>query len=673
MTEQEEFEFRLRLEQEQGAPQIAAPAAPQAATQPERSLSDRAGDLWDMSTRALKTSLIDPALNLQAGVMRGAGSLGSFYLAPYDIAKDAMAGKGLSLESNMKRREGIDGGLEALGADTDSATYGAGKLVGEIAGTAGVGPMLAGGAKVAGASPAIVSGLQSGGLNVAGRTGLGGLLTRAGTGAATGALAAGMVNPEDADVGAMVGGALPVLAKGGAAVGKAATSGVKSLVEPLYQRGQEKIVGRALREFAGDQVDDAIRNLQQSRELVPGSLPTVGEASGVPSLAALQRASVNVSPEAANAMEARAVANNQARVDVLERLSGSKGAREAAETARDEAAAAAYGAARAQDEARRMAAAQALQEERKQIAEEASKWTGLGSLANAPKPSAPSASAITPSKELLELAKRPTMKRIIVGAKRLAKDKGEQIGNPLESIDGLHYIKLAVDDALSGTPANALARNQKAAVMDIKDRLIAEMDKVSPAYGEARRAFAEASKPINQMDIVEELKGSIAPLTGKLRAAQYASKLSDDTAARATGFKGATLKNTLSPEQLAQLTAIRDDLARADFAANAGRAAGTNTVQNLSYGYMLNQFGVPNFLRNMPAGQVVGGLLGRGADAIYGKANKEIAGLLAETMLSPQEAARLMMIRDGANPALIEAARKGLLGTSKAAPVMAAD
>lgn len=619
MTEQEEFEFRLRLEQEQGAQQKVAPAAPQAAQSAPKT--------------TIGQDVLQGVGNLVAGGLRGAGSIGATILLPADMNNQKLRGEDFwSLKDNRERRAAIDEGLQIMGAEPDSWMYQGGKLAGEIAGTAGLGPMLAGAAKIAGASPAIISGLQYGGLNVAGRTGLGGLLTRAGTGAATGALAAGMVNPEDAGVGAVVGGALPVLAKGGAAVGKAATSGVKSLVEPLYQRGKEKIVGRALREFAGDQVDDAIRNLQQSRELVPGSLPTVGEASGVPSLAALQRASVNVSPEAANAMEARAVANNQARVDVLELLSGSKGAREAAESARSDAAAAAYGAARAQ----------------------------------APE-------VIAPSKELLELAERPTMKRIIAGAKRLAADKGEKIGNPLESIDGLHYIKLSVDDALSGTANSALARNQKAAVMDIKDRLIAEMDKVSPAYGEARRAFADASKPINQMDIVEELKGSIAPLTGKLRAAQYASKLSDDTAARATGFKGATLKNTFTPEQLAQLTAIRDDLARADFAANAGRAAGTNTVQNLSYGNILNQFGVPNYLRNMPAGQVVGGLLGRGADAIYGKANKEIAGLLAETMLSPQEAARLMMIREGANPALIEAARKGLLGTSKAAPVLVSD
>lgn len=202
--------------------QDSAPAPADGAPQPERSLSDRAGDLWDMSTRALKTSLIDPALNLQAGVIRGAGSIGATALAPVDVAKDAMAGKGLTLESNRERRAAMDSGLqELLGADPQSIPYQVGKLTGEIAGTAGGGSVLAGGAKAAGASPAIVSGLQSGGLNVAGRTGAGGLLTRAATGATTGALAAGMTNPEEAGAGAVIGGALPVVTQGLGRAGQA--------------------------------------------------------------------------------------------------------------------------------------------------------------------------------------------------------------------------------------------------------------------------------------------------------------------------------------------------------------------------------------------------------------------------------------------------------------------
>jgi hypothetical protein len=175
--------------------------------------------VWDEPEPAAKP---DPSMlqtvgqgagNLLAGAVRGAGSIGSTILAPYDMAKDALAGKGLSLESNRERRAGIDAGLQLMGADPDSILYKGGKIAGEIAGTAGVGPALAGGARAAGAAPSLVSSLSTGGLNVAGKTGLAGLATRAAGGAATGALAAGMVNPEDAALGAAVGGALPVGAK----------------------------------------------------------------------------------------------------------------------------------------------------------------------------------------------------------------------------------------------------------------------------------------------------------------------------------------------------------------------------------------------------------------------------------------------------------------------------
>src|SRR6478752_8941342 len=64
-----------------------------------------------------KTSMLrdiaQGAQNVGSGLVRGAGSIGSTILAPYDIAKDLAAGKGLSLESNRQRRADIDYGLEA--------------------------------------------------------------------------------------------------------------------------------------------------------------------------------------------------------------------------------------------------------------------------------------------------------------------------------------------------------------------------------------------------------------------------------------------------------------------------------------------------------------------------------------------------------------------------------
>lgn len=171
------------------------------------------------------------AANIGAGALRGAGSIGATLLAPYDMAKDAIAGKGLSLESNRERRAGIDSGLQELGADPSSFEYKLGKLGGEIAGTAGAGPLIASGAKavpfVNTAAAPLISSIESGGLAVNGMQGLSGLAMRGLGGAITGGASAGLVNPEDAGFGAAVGSALPVGVKVLGTLGQAIGSQLK--------------------------------------------------------------------------------------------------------------------------------------------------------------------------------------------------------------------------------------------------------------------------------------------------------------------------------------------------------------------------------------------------------------------------------------------------------------
>lgn len=193
--------------------------------------------------------------NLVAGAVRGAGSIGATLLAPYDMSKDALAGKGLSLQSNRERRAGMDGGLEALGAQPDSLMYQGGKLAGEIAGTAGAGGVLANGARAIGATRAmsglepivngVARGLETGGFRVGELAGTGlGTATRIGTGAATGGAAAGLVNPSDTGTGVLIGGGLPgatqLAGKAGNAVRKAVVGGGASPeVAQLAQRAKE--------------------------------------------------------------------------------------------------------------------------------------------------------------------------------------------------------------------------------------------------------------------------------------------------------------------------------------------------------------------------------------------------------------------------------------------------
>jgi len=171
------------------------------------------------------------ALNLLAGGVRGAGSIGATLLAPIDMAKDAIDGKGLSLESNRKRRADMDATLKDLGAQDESLLYKGGKLAAEVAGSLPVGGLMgkaAGAVLPAGkAATAITEGLASGGFRVGGATGKAGLAARVGTGAASGAASAGLVNPDDALAGALVGGIAPPVIQGLGKGAEAVTAGLR--------------------------------------------------------------------------------------------------------------------------------------------------------------------------------------------------------------------------------------------------------------------------------------------------------------------------------------------------------------------------------------------------------------------------------------------------------------
>lgn len=209
--------------------------------------ADKAGDVEAATTLAAeirrmrpaeaepKGGIVQGAGNLAAGLVRGAGSIGATLLAPIDMAKDAIDGKGLSLESNRQRRADMDSALEGMGAQPDSWMYQGGKLAGEIAGTAGAGGVLAngvravtGGGKVA---TAVAEGLRTGGFRVGEMASTkAGAALRVGTGAVTGGVSAGMVNPEDAPTGAAIGGALPAAVRVAGKAGSAIKEGFSKIL-----------------------------------------------------------------------------------------------------------------------------------------------------------------------------------------------------------------------------------------------------------------------------------------------------------------------------------------------------------------------------------------------------------------------------------------------------------
>jgi hypothetical protein len=205
--------------------------------------------------------------NLTAGAVRGAGSIGATLV---DLARSRLGDPtSQSIPANLRPqvthglaaaprgaelRSAMDAGLTSAGADPTSLAYQGGKLGAEIAGTAGVGGMLGKGVQgmaqtraMSGLEPiveGVAKGLQTGGFRVGPLAGTGmGTAARVATGAATGGAAAGMVNPEDAGLGAAIGGALPgvtqLAGNAGAAIRRGMAPEVAPEVRQLAQRAQE--------------------------------------------------------------------------------------------------------------------------------------------------------------------------------------------------------------------------------------------------------------------------------------------------------------------------------------------------------------------------------------------------------------------------------------------------
>jgi hypothetical protein len=243
------------------------------------------GKPWEKfaTPEAPKGGFLQGVGNVAAGALRGAGSIGSTLLAPVDIIKDAIDGKGLSLESNRQRRKDIDAGLETLGAQPDSMGYQGGKILSEIAGTMGIPGIVAKGAQAIGAAPKVVSALNSGGFTLGtapatttlGKVGNAAL--RTGAGATVGAATAGYVNPDDAGTGAVIGAAVPGAVKVAGEVGKGIKKGVTNAlgastgtsaetVSAAYQAGKNKSADFVNHMRGNAEFDDVVTSAKQGLE-----------------------------------------------------------------------------------------------------------------------------------------------------------------------------------------------------------------------------------------------------------------------------------------------------------------------------------------------------------------------------------------------------------------------
>ncbi|OUM01675.1 hypothetical protein A8M77_15490 [Variovorax sp. JS1663] len=592
--------------------------------------------------------------DMAAGLVRGAGSIGATIARPFESA-----------DENAQRRAAMDATLADAGADTSSAAYGGGKLAAEIAGTSGVGSALAAPIRVAGrlapaAAPAanrLAAAVASGGMSV----GQGGgpvtnALLRVAGGAATGGASAGLVDPNSAGAGAAIGAVLPpaaqVVAAGGRAIG--------GIVRPFTAGGQERIVGDALRRFASD--PDAARGaLGAASEVVPGSAPTAVTAAGDDGLAALSRAMQNASPEYAANLSARQTAQNQARTAALEEVAGNTGKIDIAKQARDqltgpmrERVLAEAGAVPADDILRQIdrqianpnnagrLSQQALTEFRSRIAQ----FTQDGAI---------DARAL--------YAIRKDINDVLGG--RL---QGEA-GNMRYASGQLTGVKGIIDDAIDAASRRATAGGTEVSTVVRPGQVGLQTggvtgDAARPTWRGYLETYARESIPIKQMEQLDEILKSVQ--TGTVDA-QGGAILSAAKLNNVLKNRGADLAKELSSEQLDILRRVQADLNATQLANNAGRAVGSNTVQNLAQNQLLS--GVLG--ARLGGSTPVTSTLGRVLQLPYGTANRQIQEKLGQALLEPEMAARLLTDQ-GQNPLLRLAGEPALQLGYRAAPLLAA-
>lgn len=497
--------------------------------------------------------------------------------------------KGRTAEEEVNRLWGNEALKRAYAADEYETQYGdsipatVGRVGGNVAITAplvsvGSAPLVAGAARAgaavapgvaeainaARAGSGVVNKLIATGANVAGGVGTGAVQGAMGNALLAGDQPLAQAAGEGATVGGAIGGALPVVGGAFRAAGRRAAN----LLEPFTEAGRNRIVDRTLGAFAGEGPKNALLD-----EIVPGSKPTLAQATGNAGLGAAEK-NLRNAPGITNMFAEREAANKAARSQAWERLAGTEGDIAAATAERD-------------------AAAAPMREAAFQGAK--------------PVDSAPVVAKID------EILASPAGKRDAVSkALNSIREKIALGDGALESdAEQLYGVRKAIGDKLSplaqGTGNDA--RQAAHELMEVQKVIDQRIEKAAPGFKDYLSEYHEMSKPLDRMGLLQSAK--ITDSQGNITLAKLDSTIKSIEKARSS--KGAHVAKSLSDEELNGLRAIREDMRRESLPASKVKPPGSDTVQNLATSNALGKF-----LGNTAASAGAGGAIGAGIDLYHG-------------------------------------------------------
>lgn len=441
---------------------------------------------------------------------------------------------------------------------------------------------------------------------VAGNGGLLSRMTNLGTqGAAGAALLSGASDTpllEQMGTGFALGAAVPAVA----GVVKSGANTVKSLVQPFYEKGQTAVAQKTLQRLAGK--GPVTPDLT---EYVPGSSPTLAQATKNPMLAALERSSESSAPLEFGAVKE---ANNIARVAHLDNVRGDASTLAAAIDARE---------------------TQALPLLAKAM---------QGSKPTDPKP------VVQVINDILE---SPEGKRgSVVSAMNNVLDKLKNKSGQLETDPAqLYGVRKSINDQLEKVAGrdNSEAQQASSQLLQVKQALDDAIESGAPGFRQYLKDYADLSKPVNAQSYLQNRKFFDAS-GERVTLPRVSAEL--DRIEKLRKASGANDAKAITDDQLEALRNLKKDLVRESYSSTLGKSAGSNTKQNLAMDNLMQSL-LPGPLGKLPLGPEVlgggiGGLVAGPAGAGYGAAagnalrqgmaaqNPEIQGRLIELLLNPK-------------------------------------
>ena len=415
----------------------------------------------------------------------------------------------------------------------------------------------------------------------------------------------------------IIGGVLPV---GGI---QSTARGLRSLIEggieagkPFTTSGRNQIVGGVLAQSADD-VGQAINNIRNVREFVPGSPVTTAEAAGDAGIASLQRGFRNQGANPFSDIESQ---QNAARQSVVSKLARTPQELEMAIANRSATTAPLYEVAKKESLIGKNFSEiiKKIDSAIENVGTETQAGQELARIKRTIKDSLPKVKTVETG--LLDAEGSPITRQTasnltqggLIQLYRETRDKAQKISE----LDG------AYPAAVSGVI--------KPIVHDLGQLL----EKQSPNFKKANDAYRALSPEINRMQILQDLKNKVS-LTAAPDVRTGYEFLSQPKLTSALRDVDGELAKTLTPEQLDQLNNVRLDAERsASLNARNIRASGSDTAQNLNGGKVVRQFLSEHAVGRLPLG------IGR---VLQSMSEKQINELTMEALKDPQLARRLLV------------------------------